>query len=69
LYAKGRGKVRDILQGNRRGKLIDWLKIDLDRFGSTAPDGFLDWWSGYPRSSSRFEVGVVHLTSSPASAG
>ena len=62
FYAKGRGKVRDILQGNRRGKLIDWLKIDswIDSGLYGAWTGFRDWWSGYSSFFNRFEVkGVV----------
>jgi penicillin-binding protein 1A len=54
--------VRDILQGNRRGKLIDWLKIDslIDSGLYGAWTGFLDWWSGYSSFFNRFEVkGVV----------
>jgi penicillin-binding protein 1A len=54
--------VRDILQGNRRGKLIDWLKIDswIDSGLYGAWTGFRDWWSGYSSFFNRFEVkGVV----------
>jgi penicillin-binding protein 1A len=54
--------VRDILQGNRRGKLIDWLKIDswIDSGLYGVWTGFRDWWSGYSSFFNRFEVkGVV----------
>ncbi len=54
--------MRDILQGNRRGKLIDWLKIDswIDSGLYGAWTGFRDWWSGYSSFFNRFEVkGVV----------
>ena len=55
---KGRGKVRDILQGNRRGKLIDWRKIDssIDSGLYSAWIGFRDWWAGYSSFFGRFEV-------------
>ncbi len=50
--------MRDILQGNRRGKLIDWLKIDswIDSGLYNAWIGFRDWWSGYSSFFGRFEV-------------
>jgi penicillin-binding protein 1A len=50
--------VRDILQGNRRAKLIDWLKIDswIDSGLYNAWIGFRDWWSGYSSFFGRFEV-------------
>ena len=50
--------MRDILQGNRRGKLIDWLKIDswIDSGLYSAWTGFRDWWSGYSSFFNRFEV-------------
>ncbi|HET9936431.1 MAG TPA: transglycosylase domain-containing protein, partial [Methyloceanibacter sp.] len=54
--------MRDILQGNRRGKLIDWLKIDswIDSGLYGVWTGFRDWWSGYSSFFNRFEVkGVV----------
>ena len=51
-------KVRDILQGNRRGKLIDWLKIDswINSGLYNAWIGFRDWWAGYSSFFGRFEV-------------
>jgi penicillin-binding protein 1A len=50
--------VRDFLQGNRRGKLIDWLKIDswIDSGLYGAWIGFRDWWSAYSSFFGRFEV-------------
>ncbi len=54
--------MRDILQGIRRGKLIDWLKINswIDSGLYGAWSGFRDWWSGYSSFFNRFEVkGVV----------
>jgi penicillin-binding protein 1A len=53
-----RGKVRDILQGNRRAKLIDWLKIDswIDSGLYGAWTRFRDWWSGYSSFFGKFEV-------------
>jgi penicillin-binding protein 1A len=50
--------VRDILQGNRRGKLIDWLKIDswIDSGLYNAWIGFRDWWAGYSSFFGRFEI-------------
>ena len=51
-------KVRDFLQGNRRGKLIDWLKIDswIDSGLYNSWIGFRDWWAGYSSFFGRFEV-------------
>ena len=50
--------MRDFLQGNSRGKLIDWLKIDswIDSalYGSWI--AFLDWWSAYSSFFNKFEV-------------
>jgi len=50
--------LRDFLQGNRRGKLIDWLKIDswIDSGLFGAWIGFRDWWSAYSSFFGRFEV-------------
>jgi penicillin-binding protein 1A len=50
--------LRDILRGNRRGKLIDWLKIDswIDSGIYGAWTGFRDWWSSYSTFFGRFEV-------------
>jgi penicillin-binding protein 1A len=50
--------VRDFLQGNRRGKLIDWLKIDswIDSGLYAAWIGFRDWWSAYSSFFGKFEV-------------
>ncbi|MGI8853938.1 MAG: PBP1A family penicillin-binding protein [Methyloceanibacter sp.] len=50
--------MRDILRGNRRGKLIDWLKIDswIDSGIYGAWTGFRDWWSSYSTFFGRFEV-------------
>lgn len=50
--------MRDILRGNRRGKLIDWLKIDssIDSGLYSAWTGFRDWWSAYSSFFGRFEV-------------
>jgi penicillin-binding protein 1A len=50
--------VRDFLQGNRRAKLIDWLKIDswIDSGLYAAWTGFRDWWSGYSSFFNRFEI-------------
>ena len=50
-------KVRDILQG-RRGKLIDWLKIDswINSGLYNGWIGFRDWWAGYSSFFGRFEV-------------
>ncbi|MEE8633016.1 MAG: transglycosylase domain-containing protein, partial [Methyloceanibacter sp.] len=50
--------MRDFLQGNHRGKLIDWLKIDswIDSGLYGAWIGFRDWWSAYSSFFGRFEV-------------
>ncbi len=50
--------MRDFLQGNRRGKLIDWLKIDswIDSGLYGAWIGFRDWWSAYSSFFGRFEI-------------
>jgi len=50
--------VRDFLQGNHRGKLIDWLKIDswIDSGLYGAWIGFRDWWSAYSSFFGRFEI-------------
>ena len=50
--------MRDILEGSRRGKLIDWLKIDswIDSGLYSAWIGFRDWWSGYSSFFGRFEI-------------
>ncbi|HEY6921370.1 MAG TPA: penicillin-binding protein, partial [Methyloceanibacter sp.] len=50
--------MRDILQGNRRAKLIDWLKIDssIDSGLYNSWTRFLDWWSGYSSFFNKFEV-------------
>ena len=50
--------MRDILQGSRRTKLIDWLKIDssIDAGLYTAWTRFRDWWSGYSSFFNRFEI-------------
>ena len=50
--------MRDFLQGNRRGKLIDWLKIDswIDSGLYAAWIGFRNWWSAYSSFFGRFEV-------------
>ena len=50
--------MRDFLQGNRRGKLIDWLKIDswIDSGLYNSWIGFRDWWAGYSSFFGRFEV-------------
>jgi len=50
--------VRDFLQGNGRGKFIDWLKIDswIDSGLYAAWIGFRDWWSAYSSFFGRFEV-------------
>ena len=50
--------MRDFLQGNHRGKLIDWLKIDswIDSGLYGAWIGFRDWWSSYSSFFGRFEV-------------
>ncbi|MGH6736103.1 MAG: transglycosylase domain-containing protein [Methyloceanibacter sp.] len=50
--------MRDFLQGNHRGKLIDWLKIDswIDSGLYAAWIGFRDWWSAYSSFFGKFEV-------------
>ncbi|MGV1013476.1 MAG: transglycosylase domain-containing protein [Methyloceanibacter sp.] len=50
--------MRDLLRGNRQGKLIDWLKIDswIDSGLYSAWIGFRDWWSAYSSFFGRFEV-------------
>lgn len=50
--------MRDILHGNRRAKLVDWLRIDswIDSGLYNAWIGFRDWWSGYSSFFGRFEV-------------
>ena len=50
--------MRDFLQGNSRGKLIDWLKIDswIDAGLYGAWTGFRDWWSAYSSFFGRFEI-------------
>lgn len=50
--------MRDFLQGNGRGKFIDWLKIDswIDSGLYAAWIGFRDWWSAYSSFFGRFEV-------------
>lgn len=46
------------MQGNNRGKLIDWLKIDswIDSGLYSALTSFRDWWGGYSSFFGRFEV-------------
>ena len=50
--------MRDFLQGNSRGKFIDWLKIDswIDSGLYGAWTGFRDWWSAYSSFFGRFEI-------------
>jgi penicillin-binding protein 1A len=50
--------VRDIFQGSRRTKLIDWLKIDswIDSGLYSSWTGFRDWWSAYSSFFGKFEV-------------
>ena len=50
--------MRDFLQGNGRGKLIDWLKIDswIDSGLYAGLIGFRDWWGAYSSFCGRFEV-------------
>jgi penicillin-binding protein 1A len=50
--------LRDFLQGNHRGRLIDWLKIDswIDSGLFGAWIGFRDWWSAYSSFFGRFEI-------------
>ena len=49
--------MRDI-QGNNRGKIIDWLKIDswIDSGLYAALTSFRDWWGAYSSFFGRFEV-------------
>lgn len=49
--------MRDI-QGNNRGKLIDWLKIDswIDSGLYSALTSFRDWWGAYSSFFGRFEI-------------
>ncbi len=64
--------MRDFLQGNRRTKLIDWLKIDswIDSGLYTTWIGFRDWWAGYSSFFGRFEVkGVVRALNELACEG
>ena len=64
--------MRDFLQGNRRAKLIDWLKIDswIDSSLYTTWIGFRDWWAGYSSFFGRFEVkGVVRALNELACEG
>ena len=64
--------MRDFLQGNRRAKLIDWLKIDswIDSGLYTTWIGFRDWWAGYSSFFGRFEVkGVVRALNELACEG
>ncbi len=58
LGVRGSGQVQDLLQGNRRRKLIDWLAIDssIDSGLYRAWTGFKDWWSAYSSFFGRFEV-------------
>ncbi|HUU24716.1 MAG TPA: PBP1A family penicillin-binding protein [Methyloceanibacter sp.] len=50
--------MRDFLQGNGRGKLIDWLKIDswIDSGLYGTWIAFRDWWSAYSSFFGRFEI-------------
>jgi len=50
--------LRDFLQGNGRGKLIDWLKIDswIDSGLYGTWIAFRDWWSAYSSFFGRFEI-------------
>ena len=50
--------MRDIFQGSRRTKLIDWLKIDswIDSGLYNSWTGFRDWWSAYSSFFGKFEV-------------
>ncbi|HET9574583.1 MAG TPA: PBP1A family penicillin-binding protein [Methyloceanibacter sp.] len=50
--------MRDIFQGSRRTKLIDWLKIDswIDSGLYNSWIGFRDWWSAYSSFFGKFEV-------------
>ena len=50
--------MRDIFEGSRRAKLIDWLKIDswIDSGLYSSWTGFRDWWSAYSSFFGKFEV-------------
>ena len=50
--------MRDILQGSRRTKLVDWRKIDssIDAGLYTTWTRFRDWWAGYSSFFNRFEI-------------
>jgi penicillin-binding protein 1A len=50
--------LRDLFEGNRKRKLIDWLAIDssIDSGLYTAWIGFKNWWSAYSTFFGRFEV-------------
>ena len=50
--------MRDLLEGNRKRKLIDWLAIDssIDSGLYGAWTRFKDWWSAYSTFFGRFEV-------------
>ena len=50
--------MRDIFQGSRRTKLIDWLKINswIDSGLYNSWIGFRDWWSAYSSFFGKFEV-------------
>lgn len=50
--------MRDLLQGNRKRKLVDWLAIDssIDSGLYGAWIGFKDWWSAYSTFFGKFEV-------------
>jgi len=50
--------VRDIFQGTRGAKLIDWLKIDswIDSGLYNSWTRFRDWWSAYSSFFGKFEV-------------
>ena len=50
--------MRDIFQGSRRTKLIDWLKINswINSGLYNSWIGFRDWWSAYSSFFGKFEV-------------
>ena len=50
--------MRDLLEGNRKRKLIDWLAIDssIDSGLYGAWIRFKDWWSAYSTFFGKFEV-------------
>ncbi len=50
--------MRDIFQGTRGAKLIDWLKIDswIDSGLYNSWTRFRDWWSAYSSFFGKFEV-------------